>query len=130
MPRARTQSQGFEESLAALEKIVTQLETGDLPLERALEIFEDGVGLARRCQSQLADAERKVELLLREHGELKVVPFDPARGDQALAGAAQSPQIRRPTEAERRAPETDDFDDDADEPDETGDDVDDDQVPF
>ncbi len=67
---------GFEESLISLEKIVRQLESGDLPLERALEIFEEGIGLARRCQAQLAEAERKVEMLLRERGELKLVPFD------------------------------------------------------
>lgn len=75
MPKARVQSQKFEESLSSLEKIVMQLEAGDLPLESALEIFEEGVGLARRCQAQLADAERRVELLLREHGELKTIPF-------------------------------------------------------
>jgi exodeoxyribonuclease VII small subunit len=69
---------GFEESLSKLESIVSHLESGDLPLERALEIFEDGVGLARLCQSHLAEAERKVEMLLRERGELKTVPFDPA----------------------------------------------------
>ncbi|MBO0719466.1 MAG: exodeoxyribonuclease VII small subunit, partial [Blastocatellia bacterium] len=52
---------GFEESLSQLELIVRQLESGELPLERALEIFEEGVGLARQCQSQLEEAERKVE---------------------------------------------------------------------
>jgi exodeoxyribonuclease VII small subunit len=130
MPRPKAQTQGFEESLSALEKIVAQLEAGELPLERALEIFEEGVGLARRCQGQLADAERKVELLLREHGELRVVPFDPARSDQSFANA-QSPQIKRATEADARARAEDDDDDDADEFDETlGDDPDDDNVPF
>ena len=59
-----------------LERIVAQLESGELPLERALELFEEGVGLAGQCQSQLQEAERKVELLLRERGEIKVVPFD------------------------------------------------------
>ncbi len=76
MAKAKEKEPGFEESLDALEKIVAQLESGDLPLERALEIFEDGVGLARRCQSQLEEAERKVEVLLRERGEIKTVPFD------------------------------------------------------
>ncbi|MEP7337390.1 MAG: exodeoxyribonuclease VII small subunit [Acidobacteriota bacterium] len=66
----------FETSLSTLERIVAQLESGDLPLERALELFEEGVGLAGQCQSQLQEAERKVELLLRERGEIKVVPFD------------------------------------------------------
>ena len=73
---AKTNESDFEALLASLEQIVAQLESGELPLERALELFEDGVGLARRCQSQLEDVERKVELLLRERGEIKTVPFD------------------------------------------------------
>ena len=76
MPKAKERDQGFEASLAALEKIVAQLESGELPLERALELFEEGVVLARRCQSQLEEAERKVEMLLRERGEIKTVPFE------------------------------------------------------
>jgi len=83
MPKTKERNLGFEDSLSALEKIVLQLESGDLPLERALELFEEGVGLARRCQAQLEEAERKVELLVREHGEIKVVPFDFPRERQA-----------------------------------------------
>jgi len=77
MAKAKEKELGFEESLGTLERIVTQLESGDLPLERALELFEEGVGLARRCQIQLEEAERKVELLLRERGEIRAVPFEP-----------------------------------------------------
>ncbi|MBI1759968.1 MAG: exodeoxyribonuclease VII small subunit [Acidobacteria bacterium] len=76
MAKAKEKEPGFEESLDTLEKIVAQLESGDLPLERALEIFEAGVGLARRCQAQLEEAERKVEVLLRERGEIKTIPFE------------------------------------------------------
>ena len=76
MAKNKGQEQSFESSLASLEQIVAHLESGDLPLERALELFEEGVALARRCQSQLGDAERKVEMLLRERGEIKVVPFE------------------------------------------------------
>ena len=65
-----------------LEKIVGQLETGELPLEEALELFEQGIGLARRCQLQLEEAERKVELLLRERGEIKAVPFSSQKSVQ------------------------------------------------
>src|SRR5437868_15085490 len=83
MPKPKERDQGFEASLTALEKIVAQLESGDLPLERALELFEEGVVLARRCQSQLEEAERKVELLLRERGEIKTVPFELPREGQA-----------------------------------------------
>jgi exodeoxyribonuclease VII small subunit len=77
MAKAKDKELNFEDSLGTLEKIVTQLESGDLPLERALELFEEGVGLARRCQTQLEEAERKVELLLRERGEIRTVPFEP-----------------------------------------------------
>jgi exodeoxyribonuclease VII small subunit len=83
MPKSKEREQGFEESLSALEKIVGQLESGDLPLERALALFEEGVVLARQCQSQLEEAERKVELLLRERGEIKAIPFEAAKFDQA-----------------------------------------------
>jgi exodeoxyribonuclease VII small subunit len=78
MAKNKEQEQSFESSLASLERIVAHLESGDLPLERALELFEEGVALARRCQAQLGDAERKVEMLLRERGEIKVTPFEPS----------------------------------------------------
>ncbi|MFN0083752.1 MAG: exodeoxyribonuclease VII small subunit [Blastocatellia bacterium] len=87
--KEKEKTPGFEESLNSLERIVAQLESGELPLERALELFEDGVGLARRCQAELEDAERKVEVLLRERGELKAVPFQP-NGD---APAKEAPQM-------------------------------------
>lgn len=90
MAKTKDKEQSFETSLSSLEQIVAQLESGDLPLERALELFEDGVALARRCQSQLQDAERKVELLLRERGEIKVVPFDANNDTQPNTVATQS----------------------------------------
>jgi len=83
MPKTKEREPGFEESLSALERIAAQLESGDLPLERALELWEEGVGLARRCQSQLEEAERKVELLLRERGEIKTIPFDAVKDIQS-----------------------------------------------
>jgi exodeoxyribonuclease VII small subunit len=85
MNKNKEQEQSFESSLASLERIVAHLESGDLPLERALELFEEGVALARRCQSQLGDAERKVEMLLRERGEIKVTPFEPPKDAQSAA---------------------------------------------
>lgn len=89
MAKPKDREQNFETSLATLEQIVGQLESGDLPLERSLELFEDGVALARRCQSQLQDAERKVELLLRERGEIKVVSFDEVGTAQPTVKAGQ-----------------------------------------
>ncbi len=82
MAKSKEKEQNFEDSLSALEKVVSQLESGELPLEQALELFEQGIGLARHCQSQLQEAERKVELLLRERGEIKVVPFESAKDGQ------------------------------------------------
>lgn len=90
MAKPKDREQNFETSLETLEQIVGQLESGDLPLERSLELFEDGVALARRCQSQLQDAERKVELLLRERGEIKVVPFGETVAVQPTATANQN----------------------------------------
>ncbi len=92
MAKAREQEQNFEASLASLERIVAQLESGDLPLERALELFEEGVGLARRCQSQLEAAERKVEMLLRERGEIKVVTFEVSK-DARMSNPEASPTL-------------------------------------
>jgi exodeoxyribonuclease VII small subunit len=57
----------FESSLKELEQIVEQLEAGDLPLEHSLELFEQGVKLSRDCQKRLDEAERKVELLLKNN---------------------------------------------------------------
>ena len=55
----------LEKSLADLEAIVDELESGDLPLEKAMKRFEEGIKLTRGCQSALKDAEQKVEILLK-----------------------------------------------------------------
>jgi exodeoxyribonuclease VII small subunit len=60
-----TSEMTFEASLRELERIVGELEAGDLPLERSLELFEQGVRLSRECQKRLDEAERKVEILLK-----------------------------------------------------------------
>ncbi len=105
---ANAKSQSFEQSLSKLESIVSQLESGELPLEHALEIFEDGVGLARQCQAHLADAERKVEMLMRERGELKTVPFDPDSDSPAPKNSNRPAQ----TKLEPDSDTTVNFDDD------------------
>ena len=53
-----------EKSMAELEKIVEQLETGELSLDKSLKQFEKGVRLSRECQAALSEAEQKVQLLL------------------------------------------------------------------
>ena len=65
-----TSIKDFESAIAELEKIVKQLEDGDLPLDTSLALFERGVELSRYCHDQLGGAERRIELLI-ERGELK-----------------------------------------------------------
>lgn len=58
----------LEKALSDLEAIVEELESGDLPLEKAMKKFEDGIKLTRGCQSALKEAEQKVEVLLKSAG--------------------------------------------------------------
>lgn len=67
----------FENSLNDLEKIVRKLEDGDLSLEESLKLFEDGVKLSRECRERLTDAERRIEILLKnEKGEILLQNLD------------------------------------------------------
>lgn len=59
----------FEKALDRLEKIVGKLETGDLALEEALKLFEEGTQITRFCSTKLDEAERKVEILLKDKKE-------------------------------------------------------------
>ena len=73
----KEKEKSFESSLIELEKVVEQLEAGDLPLERMLELFEQGVRLSRECQKRLDEAERKVEILLKnDEGKVTVADFE------------------------------------------------------
>jgi exodeoxyribonuclease VII small subunit len=67
---------GFEDALARLETIVDRLEQGELELEQALAAFEEGVALTRRCAGQLEDAERRIEVLVREGEKWIARPFE------------------------------------------------------
>ena len=67
MTNNETKSKSFESSLEALEQIVRQLEDGDLPLEKTLELFEQGIRLSRECQERLGQAERRIEVMLRDN---------------------------------------------------------------
>ena len=66
----------FEECLQRLEKIVDQLEKGEVPLEQALALFEEGVKLSNDCRSELESAEGKVEILLKQGNKVTPQPFD------------------------------------------------------
>jgi len=68
----------FESSLEELERIVRELEQGELTLEKSLELFEQGVKLSRDCQERLSQAERRIEVLMRDNqGRATVAPFNP-----------------------------------------------------
>ena len=71
----------FEEGLTQLEKIVKDLESGDLPLEKSLELFEKGVRLSEACRKQLEEAESKVEILLKKEGRIEAEPFELEDGE-------------------------------------------------
>ena len=66
----------LEKSLADLEKLVEELESGDLPLEKAMKKFEAGIKLTRGCQAALKDAEQKVEILLNSAGGEDLEAFE------------------------------------------------------
>jgi exodeoxyribonuclease VII small subunit len=66
----------FETALEQLEAIVDRLEQGELELEDALRAFEAGVALTRRCAQQLSDAERRIEVLVREGESWVTKPFE------------------------------------------------------
>lgn len=66
----------FEKSLGQLEALVDKLEAGDLSLEESLQAFEEGVKLTRECQSRLAEAEQRVQILVEQQGELISEDFD------------------------------------------------------
>jgi len=65
----------FEEALERLEDIVRKMEAGDMTLEESLKAFEEGIKLARLCSRRLDDAERRVEILLKQEEELVARPF-------------------------------------------------------
>jgi exodeoxyribonuclease VII small subunit len=70
----------FEAGLQQLEGIVKEMEGGDLPLERALELFEKGMKLSESCRKQLEEAETRVEMLIKRAGEVTPEPFFPDKG--------------------------------------------------
>ena len=66
----------LEKSLADLEELVEELESGDLPLETAMKKFEEGIKLTRGCQAALKDAEQKVQILLKSAGGGELSEFE------------------------------------------------------
>lgn len=66
----------FEGAMDRLEEIVRELEHGDVPLEKAIDLFQQGMKLSQLCGSKLEQVERKIEMITLEDGELRKKPFD------------------------------------------------------
>lgn len=80
MKNNESEAKSFETSLEALEEIVHKLEEGDLPLEESLGLFEQGIRLSRECQERLSQAERRIEVLLRDQqGRPTVAAFEDSK---------------------------------------------------
>ena len=77
MPKKNEAPASFEKALSELEQIVTRLESGDLPMEEALNEFERGVQLARQGQAKLQQAEQRVQILLSDNEDASLTPFTP-----------------------------------------------------
>ena len=69
----------FEQSLDELEVVVKHLESGEIPLEKALELFERGMQLSESCRKQLEEAESRVEILTRRGDKVQPEPFKSAK---------------------------------------------------
>jgi len=67
----------FEECLQRLENIVNKKKKGDIPLEKSLALFEEGMQLSTTCRKELEQAEGKVEILLKQNGKIQAEPFEP-----------------------------------------------------
>ncbi|PYI55048.1 exodeoxyribonuclease VII small subunit [Paenibacillus flagellatus] len=72
----------FEEAMDKLEQIVAKLESGDVPLEKAIELFQEGMALSHLCGQKLEQVERKIETLLEENGTFVKKPFQPASDER------------------------------------------------
>ncbi|MCD6486624.1 MAG: exodeoxyribonuclease VII small subunit [Syntrophobacterales bacterium] len=72
----------FEKAMEELEKIVKKMEDGNMSLEESLKAFEEGIKLSRFCADKLDEAERKVNILLKEENTLNTRPFEGKDGEK------------------------------------------------
>lgn len=80
----------FEEALKKLEKIVSRLEEGEIPLEESLKLFEEGIRLSRFCNQKLDEAEKKVEILMKgKNGVLRPEPFEPSQNNSESSSSGE-----------------------------------------
>ena len=78
-PQSTQTVASFETGLDELEKVVKELESGDLPLDRSLDLFSRGMQLSESCRKQLEEAETRVEMLIRKEGTYQPEPFRPEK---------------------------------------------------
>ncbi|MFD0670525.1 exodeoxyribonuclease VII small subunit [Cohnella sp. GCM10027633] len=74
-------SMTFEQAMESLESIVAKLESGDVPLETAIELFQEGMRLSGLCGQKLEQVERRIEMLVEGEGGTQRKPFAPSQGD-------------------------------------------------
>ena len=88
--------QNFEKSIEKLEKIVEEMEQGEVNLDNMLKKFEEGMKLAKFCTKKLDEAEKKIEILIKKQdGTIETAPFDTTEGTPE---AAQNQSIGEPKE--------------------------------
>lgn len=76
-----TEAFTFEQAMDRLEAIVAKLESGEVPLEAAIELFQEGMQLSRMCGQKLEQVERRIEMLVEDESGLGRKPFAPERED-------------------------------------------------
>lgn len=72
----------FETAMEQLEQIVTQLESGDVPLEKAIDLFQEGMKLSQLCGQKLEHVEKKIEMLIEKDNTLEKEDFLPIEDDK------------------------------------------------
>ncbi|MDD5556237.1 MAG: exodeoxyribonuclease VII small subunit [bacterium] len=92
---AKEKKPRFEEALKRLEEIVARMEDENLALDRALELYEEGIGLTRLCTRMLDAAEKRIEVLAKNpDGTATAVPFDGGAGAEAVDAPARGGRPR------------------------------------
>jgi exodeoxyribonuclease VII small subunit len=92
-PKSTAAEPTFETAMDRLEAIVEQMESGKLPLEELIVRYEEGMNMVKVCQERLTAAEKKIEIIARDHaGDAIVKPFDPES-----AVSAPAPERERQT---------------------------------
>jgi len=98
----------FEKDLERLEQVVEALEAGGLTLDESLKRFEEGVKLARRCEKALTEAEKRIEILVKNaRGEITAEPFAEEEEGEEAEEAEEAPEKGGKTKAEPKPSPTD-----------------------